>query len=119
MGPIDRRCPKCNCPRSNLVAETTFFGQVLERRACGFCHHTFRVSHKEISMPSQSAKAAAYDQEPVEVVSYQSELVHCRCPSCRSRNPPVTKTMPSKEGMVVRYHKCSQCELTFHSEERA
>lgn len=113
---IDRSCPKCACCRSTQTGVTNFFGTTVEKRRCDFCRHQFRVTQpKDPSM--QTAKAAAYDHDASAAVAYHSEAVRCSCPYCQSRNPPVTKTMPAVDGLLVRYHKCG-CGRTFHSEER-
>lgn len=114
----DNRCPKCSCALSDVVGLTMAFGKAVQRRRCNFCSHIFRGTAATVKdQPMQAAKAAAFDHDPSAPVAYHSEAVRCTCPFCQAKNPPVTRTLPEHDGIIVRYHKCTSCSRTFPSQE--
>lgn len=94
-------CPHCACPRTSVVEVRNAFGMTSENRQCDHCGKNF-----------QHTPTVLYDPNPIRIL----------CPSCRTKNPPVTRTITRRDDRgkdlgTVRYHRCERCAYTFKSTE--
>lgn len=98
-GDMDRitgaACSACGCEDSEYISQSTWWGQVEEKRRCANCGTIFTAK-----VESQPAKM---------VVKY----VRIRCPKCASKNVRTTSTRGT-----IRWHKCGDCQQTFQSVEQ-
>lgn len=102
-------CPRCGCVDTELLqridrrvelADSTMWGEVLERLRCNHCGHAYYYNR---------------EPEPGEEVEPVAGLViytPIRCPDCNSKEVRTTSTR-----RPVRYHKCGNCGRSFQSVE--
>lgn len=98
-------CPRCGCRDTRAVGTSEWFGRPQTRLECRHCGRTFN------SLPD-----TAEEEREAGPVAYEGDPTRCTCPSCRTRNPPVYRTI-RKGSVTVRYHRCT-CGHRFRSEER-
>lgn len=90
-------CPKCGCNHAEMVGAGDR-PRPWARFQCDHCQHVFFLG----TQPSESGTVNGVVYQPVQ----------CRCPKCKSINPPVTSTQGR-----IRYHKCDKCGQRFKSVE--
>jgi len=115
------RCPGCSCQHSHEVAQFEWFGQIQSKRQCRNCQRLFVVAIDDPAMPAPIAippptqgltatRSGAVGFSP-------TRAIRCVCPECGRENPKVVRTVPSGS-IVIRYHKCQDCETSFKSTEQ-
>ena len=92
-------CPACGCNATRLVGAGEVRGRPWARFACDFCGKENTVGKSPL--------------EPGIVNGVAYEVVHCRCPKCKQKNPKVTSTQGR-----IRYHRCENCSQKFKSVEK-
>ena len=93
-------CTTCGCPDVDVEREPrsdAWFADGVAR--CNDCGQTFSFRAPKEEAEEPAARAVRY--EPVQ------------CPTCRSTDVPVQRTV-----MPVRYHRCRHCGATFKSVEK-
>lgn len=95
---IDRSCPRCGCPESEVVRRGRWRGAAYEVRICDHCVHQFRTS----------GGAGDDGGEPAKAVTFPK----LHCPRCKSDDVITRSTQ-----RPVRYHSCRECGYPFKSVE--
>lgn len=110
------RCPKCACRRTTFMAHSTYRGKTTEIRKCDYCGKSWRHDPGIVAEPEpQDVQALPEDDG---IIQYTGAAPGgATCPKCGAFTGKVKRTMPVKDGVVVRYHKCV-CKKSFRSEER-
>ena len=91
-------CPKCGCNASHQIGAGGRCGRYWSRWKCDFCANEYTLG------------SAVREPGVVNGVAYNT--IHCVCPKCKAKNPPVRSTQGR-----IRYHKCDNCGQNFKSFE--
>jgi uncharacterized Zn finger protein len=89
-------CTSCGCEESEVVSQSRWWGEAVERLRCANCGVIYTAKVVEKIAPAKS------------VVKY----IRMRCPGCGSKNVRTTSTRGT-----IRWHKCGDCEKSFQSVE--
>lgn len=102
-------CPRCGCNAYDVVGESIRWGQAVQDRACGHCGHRWTGASAAPSSGTPDNGDGEGSGEGGGVVWTMP-----RCPSCRSHDVPVTRTV-RRSPPSVHWRKCTACGAAFKS----